>query len=100
MSDAIEKFKSILLSNYEENMKHPFAKRDLCSPSTNAQLALGCLCDTFLGEGWYVAMPEGVEQVNTAIVFNILYKHNRKFRKWHKKTSIELRKREKRNVLE
>lgn len=95
MSNSIEKFKQILLVDYEKNMELPYAKRDLCDPPTSAQLALNCLCDTFLGEDWYITMPEGVEQVNTAILFNILYKHNRKFRKWFKKTSKKLRELEK-----
>lgn len=97
MSNSIEKFKQILLSDYERNKNLPYEKKDLCDPSTSAQLALNCLCDTFLGEDWYVTMPESAEQVNTAILFNILYKHNRSFRKWFKKTSNKLRKKEQHN---
>lgn len=43
---------------------------------TDAQLAVGVLCDYLLGEGWYTADLVGVEQVNTEIVDAILRKYS------------------------
>jgi len=39
--------------------------------SMTAQWAINELCNFFLGEGWYIALPVGVEQVNTKIVYEI-----------------------------
>lgn len=84
MSEYVEKFKQILLDNYDKNMKLPWGERNICDPPTDAQLALYCLCDTFLGENWCIGMPETQAQVNTAILFRILYNYNRNFRRWCK----------------
>lgn len=53
----------------------------LCDPPIDAQLAINFLKDYLLGENWYVAMPESPQQVNTAIVFEILYTYSKDFRK-------------------
>ena len=34
----------------------------------DAQVALNELCRCFLGNSWYITIPESQEQVNTAIV--------------------------------
>lgn len=39
--------------------------------SMTAQAAINELCSFFLGEGWYMALPVGVEQVNTEIIYQI-----------------------------
>lgn len=57
----------------------------LFSPPLNAQKALYFLKHYLLGEDWYVTDPISTEQVNTHIVYEILYKHSRKFRKEWKK---------------
>lgn len=64
----------------------------LCDPPLEAQHALHFLTDYLLGENWYVAMPESQKQVNSVIVYEILYKYSRKFRKELKKRKKELRK--------
>lgn len=46
---------------------------------TDAQLAVGVLCDYLLGEGWYIADPIGVKQVNTEIVDAILRAYSPKY---------------------
>lgn len=51
----------------------------------DAQLAIGVLCDYLLGEGWYIADPIGVKQVNTEIVDEILRAYSRQYRKDLKK---------------
>ncbi|MBQ4556532.1 MAG: hypothetical protein IJA60_02665 [Clostridia bacterium] len=57
----------------------------MCDPPMEAQKAINFLKDYLLGENWYITMPESQQQVNTAIVFNILMKHSREFRKEWKK---------------
>ena len=46
---------------------------------TDAQLAVGVLCDYLLGEDWYIADPIGVKQVNTEIVDAILRAYSPKY---------------------
>lgn len=46
---------------------------------TDAQLAVGVLCDYLLGEDWYIADPIGVKQVNTEIVDEILRAYSPKY---------------------
>lgn len=53
----------------------------LCDPPMNSDRALQFLTDYLLPENYYVAIPENKEQVNTAIVIEILYKYSKKFRK-------------------
>lgn len=65
----------------------------LCDPPLNAQKAIHFLKDYLLGSDWYVSMPENAEQVNSAIVFAILEKYSRKFRKECRKHSKIARKR-------
>lgn len=43
--------------------------------SMTAQAAINELCSFFLGEGWYIALLVGVEQVNTEIVYQIETKY-------------------------
>lgn len=54
---------------------------NLCDPPLEPQLAVQFLCDYLLGEDWYVVMPESTKQVNTAIVYDILEKYSKRFRK-------------------
>ena len=61
----------------------------ICPAPTEAQLALYILCDYLLGENFYVAMPLRVEQVNTEIVYTILDRYSREFRKDKKKEYYE-----------
>ena len=66
----------------EECKKDP---DNLCDPPLNPQLAVQFLCSYLLGDDWYASMPESQLQVNSAIVFDILYKYSKKFRKQVKK---------------
>ncbi len=43
----------------------------LCAPPMKAQTAVDELCRYFLGEDYYVVMPEDTEQCNTQIVYDI-----------------------------
>jgi hypothetical protein len=49
-------------------------------PPLNAQLAVDILCEYLLGEDWYCINPQSSEQCNTKVVFEILYKHSKRFR--------------------
>lgn len=56
-------------------------KYGLACPPMDAQTALNILKDYLLGEDWYDPMPESGDQVNTAIVLNILNKYSKEYRK-------------------
>jgi hypothetical protein len=58
---------------------------DLCDPPLNPQLAVHFLCSYLLGDDWCIPMSESQVQANSAIVFDILYKYSKKFRKQVKK---------------
>lgn len=50
-------------------------KDNLCDPPTNPRMAIHILMDHFLGEGWYITMPENDDNVITAAVAEILNKY-------------------------
>ena len=50
-------------------------KDNLCDPPTDPRKAVHILIDHFLGEDWYVAMPENDDQVITVAVAEILNKY-------------------------
>ena len=54
----------------------------IMTPPMDAQLAVNMLTDYLLGEDWYsTSGVTSTVQINTEIVFEILMKHSRKFRK-------------------
>ena len=60
------------------------------SPPMDAQVAVRMLKDYLLGEDWYSHNPISTEQINTEIVYTILNKYSKEFRKelrkyWRKK---------------
>lgn len=57
----------------------------LCPPPMDAQTAVDILQDYLLGEDWYCVLPLGAPQVNTEIVFDILNKYSKRFRKERRK---------------
>lgn len=62
-------------------LEHDAEDCGLCDPPLDAQKALNFLTDYLLGEDWYVVMPESQKQVNSAIVWDILYKYSSEFNK-------------------
>lgn len=70
---------------FTEWLKNDAVDCGLCSPPMEAQKAIEILKGYLLGEDWYDAIPESTRQVNTAIVFEILWKYSKKFRKEWKK---------------
>ena len=61
-----------------ENNKN---KYNLLPASLPAQQAIAFLCNYLLGEDWYIADSISPNQANTEIVFAILEKYSKKFRK-------------------
>ena len=53
----------------------------ILQPPLEAQKALDFLMIYLLGEDWYVVNPVNTEQCNTQLVYEILYKYSRAFRK-------------------
>lgn len=73
------------MQKFTDWLKNDAIDCGMCDPPMEAQKAIGFLCDYLLGEGWYVERPERTKQVNTAIVFEILLKYSKEFRKeWNK----------------
>ena len=60
---------------------------NICPMPLSAQYCLNILCDVFLGEDWYCALPLPQEQMNTVILDNILAS-TLKGRKWMKRNTI------------
>ena len=73
------------MKKFTDWLKNDAENCGMCDPPMNAQLAINFLQNYLLGEGWCITMPESQQQVNTAIVFEILLKHSREFRKEWKK---------------
>lgn len=74
-NDNIRKFIDILDQFQKE---HP---DELCPPEVDPQFVVNCLCDVFLGEDWYIALPVSPKQGNAVILHDILKAHSREFRK-------------------
>lgn len=69
------------MQKFTEWLKNDSIDCGVCDPPMEAQKAIDFLQNYLLGEGWYVTVPESTRQVNTVIVFEILMKYSRKFRK-------------------
>lgn len=89
---SMQAFIHKLKAHNDEESSKPIMERDICPIPTEPQEALQILCDLFLGESWCVGFPLGVNQVNTLIVDEILYKHSRQYRREVKKYKKEMRK--------
>ena len=77
------------MQKFTDWLKNNAVDCGMCDPPMEAQKAIDFLKDYLLGEGWCVTMPESTQQVNTAIVFEILLNHSSKFRKEWKKFTKE-----------
>lgn len=73
------------MKKFTDWLKNDVGDYGMCDPPMEAQKAIGFLTGYLLGEDWYITMPESQQQVNTAIVFKILMKHSREFRREWKK---------------
>jgi len=54
---------------------------NICPPPLEPQQAVNFLKDYLLGEYWYSTMPMSTKQINTEIVYKILKKYSKRFRK-------------------
>lgn len=54
---------------------------ELMPMSTDAQFAMNCLHDCFLGPDHYFVNPLGNVQANTEILYFILWRHSKQFRR-------------------
>ena len=71
-----------------ENSKDP---DNILPPELNFEKAIYFLKNYLLGEDWYVNYSESAKQINTDIVYNILRKYSKKFRKELKVYEKEMR---------
>lgn len=53
----------------------------ILAPPMDAQTAVNFLSDYLLGEDSYVSYPCNAQQANTEVVFAILYKYSKRYRK-------------------
>ena len=61
---------------------------DICPPPLDAQRAIDFLKDYLLGENWCSTMPMSTEQINTEIVYKILCRYSKKYRKERRDESV------------
>ena len=59
-------------------------KGNIFPPSLEPQMAIGFLKAYLLGEDWYTVNPISQEQINTEIVFEILFKYSKRFKREYK----------------
>ncbi len=64
---------------------------NLCAPEMDGQTALNMLREYLLPD-YYCAVPQNTKQVNTDIVFTMLKKYSKRFRKEYKMFMKELKK--------
>ena len=77
---AIDKLKDVSFTEWLklENAKDP---DNILSPELDFEKAIYFLKNYLLGEDWYVNYSGSAKQINTDIVYNILRKYSKKFRK-------------------
>ena len=59
-------------------------KGNIFPPPLEPQMAIGFLKEYLLGEDWYTVNPISQEQVNTEIVFEILFRYSKRFKQEYK----------------
>ena len=59
-------------------------KGNIFPPPLESQMAIDFLRTYLLGEDWYTVNPISQERVNTEIVFEILFKYSKRFKKEYK----------------
>ena len=77
---AVDKLKGVSFTEWLklENAKDP---DNILPPELDFEKAIYFLKNYLLGEDWYVNYSESAKQINTDIVYNILRKYSKKFRK-------------------
>ena len=59
-------------------------KGNIFPPPLESQMAIDFLKTYLLGEDWYTVNPINQEQINTEIVFEILFKYSKRFKREYK----------------
>ena len=87
---AIDKLKVVSFTEWLklENSKDP---SNTLPPELDFEKAIYFLKNYLLGEDWYVNYSGSAKQINTDIVYNILRKYSKKFRKELKVYEKEMR---------
>lgn len=87
---AIDKLKVVSFTEWLklENSKDP---GNTLPPELDFEKAIYFLKNYLLGEDWYVNYSGSAKQINTDIVYNILRKYSKKFRKELKVYEKEMR---------
>lgn len=87
---AIDKPKGVSFTEWLklENAKDP---DNILPPELDFEKAIYFLKNYLLGEDWYVNYSGSAKQINTDIVYNILRKYSKKFRKELKVYEKEMR---------
>jgi len=77
---AVDKLKDVSFTEWlkSENIKDP---DNILPPALDFEKAIYFLKNYLLGEDWYVAHPGSAKQITTDIVYDILKKYSKKFRK-------------------
>lgn len=77
---AVDKLKGVSFTEWLklENAKDP---DNILPPELDFEKAIYFLKNYLLGEDWYVNYSGSAKQINTDIVYNILRKYSKKFRK-------------------
>lgn len=77
---AVDKLKDVSFTEWLklENAKDP---DNILPPELDFEKAIYFLKNYLLGENWYVNYSGSAKQINTDIVYNILRKYSKKFRK-------------------
>lgn len=87
---AVDKLKGVSFTEWLklENAKDP---DNILPPELDFEKAIYFLKNYLLGEDWYVNYSGSAKQINTDIVYNILRKYSKKFRKELKIYEKEMR---------
>lgn len=87
---AVDKLKDVSFTEWLklENAKDP---DNILPPELDFEKAIYFLKNYLLGEDWYVNYSGSAKQINTDIVYNILRKYSKKFRKELKVYEKEMR---------
>lgn len=87
---AVDKLKDVSFTEWLklENVKDP---GNTLPPELDFEKAIYFLKNYLLGEDWYVNYPGSSKQINTDIVYDILRKYSKRFRKELKVYEKEMR---------
>lgn len=77
-----------MVESFTEWLKSQEDPENILPPELDFEKAIQFLKDYLLGEDWYVNYSGSAKQINTDIVYDILKKYSKKFRKELKQKEI------------